>query len=448
MVRFANRVCVVCLLFTASASAKNVDLVTLPKRDAVQLTIYNSEDITLAKEIRSVTLRRGNNRLQFSWAGTLIDPTSVEFRPLEHVDQIEVADVIFPGQKPQHLIWNIQSKYEGQVLVEVSYFTSGLTWQMDYVTTIDTNETHLNFRGHVRVFNNSGEEYENAEIRLIVGKINLVEKIADLARLRGIAVPSPDSSMRIEMRRELAKFSFDLAGKMADEDDEERDSKKIVKEGLSEYFMFSVEGSETIANGWSKRMLAVTADEVKFDIVYRMRDYQYGARPMRFFIWRNDEEHQLGESPLPNGIVRVFRDNGRDGLSYLGQQSLLYVPIKAEIEVNLGPDDLVVYERRKTKTTRFNFQFKRNNVIGWDEQQSWIHTLRNDRSKPIAFELRLQWAGDVDITPESETTSYDFRTIETKYSVPSREKTAYKFSATIHHGANAKQNRVKLTPAQ
>ena len=39
-----------------------------------------------------------------------------------------------------------------------------------------------------------------------------------------------------------------------------------------------------------------------------------------------------------------FRDNGKDGLSYLGQQVVRYVPIKAEIEVSLGPDDLVVYE--------------------------------------------------------------------------------------------------------
>ncbi|MEO1972438.1 MAG: hypothetical protein ABGX07_12825, partial [Pirellulaceae bacterium] len=155
MVRFnaSLLIFVVCLLVMAdqSANAKNIDLVTLPNRDTVQLTIYNSEDITLAKEIRSVTLKRGNNRLQFSWAGTLIDPTSVEFRPLEHADQIEVADTIFSGQKPQHLIWNIESKYEGQALVEVTYFTSGLTWQMDYVATSDVNETQMKFRGHVRV---------------------------------------------------------------------------------------------------------------------------------------------------------------------------------------------------------------------------------------------------------------------------------------------------------
>lgn len=439
---------VVMMLCARVVCAKNIDLVTLPNRDSVQLTIYNSEDITLAKETRSITFKKGMNRLQFSWAGTLIDPTSVELRPLDHVNQIEVVDTVFLGQKPQHLVWNIQSDFEGQSLIEVSYFTSGLTWKMDYVAVSNPRETAMDFRGHIRVFNNSGEEYDNAEIRLIVGKINLVEKIADLARRNGQQPPMPSEPTYGKLKRQVTLELFDRAQAAAFGGGAKNNAKQIVKEGVSEYFMFSVEGTESISNGWSKRMPAVRADDVQFDIVYRMRGYQYGSRPIRFFLWNNDDEHKLGESPLPNGVVRVFRDNGRDGLSYLGQQILLYVPIKAEIEVNLGTDDLVVYEHRKMKTTRFNFQFKRNNVSGWDEQQFWIHTLRNYRSKPIAFELRLQWEGDVDVTPESETMSYDYRTIETKFSVPSREKVEYKFTATVHHGTNAKQNRVKLTPAQ
>ena len=48
---------------------------------------------------------------------------------------------------------------------------------MDYVAVTNPQETNMKFDGHVRVFNRSGEEYDNAEIRLIVGKINLVEKI-------------------------------------------------------------------------------------------------------------------------------------------------------------------------------------------------------------------------------------------------------------------------------
>lgn len=437
------------ILLLAAASAlfaENVDLVTLPAREGVQLTIYNSEDITLVKETRFITLKKGSNRLQFSWANTLIDPTSVEFRPLEHADEIELADTVFPGEKPQHLIWNIESKFEGQVKVEVTYFTSGLTWNMDYVSEVNPGETTMKFRGYVRVFNNSGEEYENAQIRLIVGTINLVEKIADLARRRGMPVPVKDSGGYKMLRTEAAGEAFSKA-------DEwgllpQNQGKRIVKEGLSEYFMFTVDGTETINNGWSKRMLAVKADDVKFDIVYRMRDHQYGPRPVCFFIWKNDDEHKLGESPLPDGLVRVFRENGKDGLSYLGEQLIRYVPIKADIEVNLGPDDLVVYETKRAGTKRMNFHFYRSDnrefVDGWDEEQVWADTIRNYRDKPIVFELQRVWPGDVEYKADRETTLFDYRTIEAKMTVEPRGRTEYRATVITHCGSNAKQNSIKL----
>jgi hypothetical protein len=432
--------------FASAATAKNIDLVTLPKRDTVQLTIYNSEDITLAKETRSVTLKKGANKLQFSWAGTLIDPTSVEFRPLEHADEIEVADTVFPGQKPQHLIWNIDSKFEGQVKVEVSYFTSGLTWTMDYVAIVDPGETAMQFCGYVRVYNNSGEEYEDAQIRLIVGQINLVEKIADLARRWGVAVPPRRAPGYARMQREAMRQSLSKAEAAAARPAGE--PKAIVKEGLSEYFMFTVEGTETIPNGWSKRMRAVKAEGVKFDILYRMRAHQYGPRPVRFFIWQNDEEHKLGDSPLPNGLVRLFRDNGKDGLSYLGQQLIRYVPIKAKIEVNLGPDDLVVYETRKMGTERLNFRFRKVNnrefVEGWDEKQQWVDTIRNYRDKAIDLEMHRIWSGDVEYESEVQTTLFDYRTVEAKFTIPARGKTEYPCTVLTHQGQNAKQARVRL----
>ncbi|HDZ19677.1 hypothetical protein LCGC14_0550790 [marine sediment metagenome] len=438
----------VLLLTTVVVEAKNVDLVTLPGRDSVQLTIYNSEDLTLAKETRYVTLKKGANKLQFSWANTLIDPSSVELRLLDHVDDVEIADTVFPGQKPQHLIWNIQSKFEGQVKMEVTYFTSGLTWSMDYVAISDPDETVLQFDGYVRVYNNSGEEYDNAEIRLIVGKINLVEKIADLARRQGIPMPAPSSGRFNKMKRGVASLSFEKA-----QAESERgggaggraDRAGIVKEGISEYFMFSVEGSETIPNGWSKRMQAVDTEDVKFDIVYRMRTHQYGPRPVRFFIWRNDTEHKLGDSPLPDGQVNLFRDNGDDGLSFLARQQIRYVPIKAEIEINLGPDDLVVYETNRANVKRFNFSFNRhNNVNGWDETAHWIDTIRNYRTKPITFELRRIWHGDIDYDSEIKTKLFDYRTPEVTLTVAARSKKQYPATVTQHHGANKKQDRVKL----
>ena len=75
MRRLRSSCCSLLLVLAASCRAENIDLSTVPSRDTVQLTIYNSEDITLVRETRTVTFKKGVNPLQFTWANTLIDPT-------------------------------------------------------------------------------------------------------------------------------------------------------------------------------------------------------------------------------------------------------------------------------------------------------------------------------------------------------------------------------------
>ena len=50
-----------------------------------------------------------------------------------------------------------------------------------------------------------------------------------------------------------------------------RNPKQIIKEGLSEYFIYTIEGTETIPNGWSKRMRSFQGQTVPFKIQYRYR---------------------------------------------------------------------------------------------------------------------------------------------------------------------------------
>ena len=58
-----SRLLVVALLLLATASQARINVVTLPGRDSVQLTIYNSADLTLVKETRVLTFRKGLNKL-------------------------------------------------------------------------------------------------------------------------------------------------------------------------------------------------------------------------------------------------------------------------------------------------------------------------------------------------------------------------------------------------
>ncbi|NJN45190.1 MAG: DUF4139 domain-containing protein [Candidatus Competibacteraceae bacterium] len=175
--------CLSLLFMVTAAHARNVDLSTVPDRQAVQLTIYNSEDLTLVRETRIVTFKQGINPLQFSWANTLIDPTSVELKFPSQGDSLEVLDTTFPHDKPQMLYWNVHSDADQEAKIEIEYFTSGISWSADYIAIADREEQNLQLESFVRIRNDSGEDYENAQVRLVVGTINLVEKIAELARI-------------------------------------------------------------------------------------------------------------------------------------------------------------------------------------------------------------------------------------------------------------------------
>src|SRR5687768_14890107 len=197
----------------APARAENVDLSTVPARNTVQLTIYNSEDITLVRETRAVTFKKGVNPLQFSWANTLIDPSSVELQFLTSADKLEVVDTTFPHAKPQMLYWNVQSEIDGEAKIQITYFTSGITWSADYICIADKDEKQMSLDGFVRVHNNSGEEYENAQVRLVVGTINLVEKIAQLAQLPIAEVARLEGEKLEELKKDAThRFMFRAGG--------------------------------------------------------------------------------------------------------------------------------------------------------------------------------------------------------------------------------------------
>ena len=200
-----------------------MDLTTLPSRDTVQLTIYNSADMTLVRESRALTLKTGANALQFSWENTLIDPTSLEMLPKAQAGQIDMAELVYPPRVKNLGLWNVQSKVSGPVPVEITYLTSGLAWRAFYMGTLAQDEKTMRLQAYVRVTNNSGEDYENAQVRLIVGKVHILDQIAELAKrqypygrpggeIQPLALPAP---MVMEERQQMFSKARDLSDEAA-----------------------------------------------------------------------------------------------------------------------------------------------------------------------------------------------------------------------------------------
>ena len=459
------------LVFLPSTFARNVDLSTVPSRASVQLTIYNSEDITLVRETRVVTFKKGVNPLQFSWANTLIDASSVELKFLTQADKLDVLDTTFPHDKRQMLYWNVQSEIDGEATIQITYFTSGITWSADYTLIANKDETELGFEGFVRVHNHSGEEYENAQVRLVVGTINLVEKIAQLAQIDPAAVAAMEADRRANLRLDVAKKAMDaphpaagpgmaMGGGMPAPPPK---PKEIIKEGLSEYFIYTVEGQETIPNGWSKRLRSIEATSVPFKVQYRYRPAEYGEQLVRMYLLKNDEKSKLGTSPLPDGQVRLFRDNGRDGLTYLTEQHTKYISIGDKIELNLGVDPEVIFELIKLRTYRDSIWFQQHgtntfksldadaavkepnfSVAGWDDHFVFTQRIRNYSSKPIEVEVRRTQPGHVVFKSKLDPKLFDYQTVEFTTTVATGKRADLFFEVTQHQGYLAKQNNVTL----
>ncbi len=391
MKRCIITVFVIVVLCQTMAWAK-VDLVTLPSREAVQMTIYNSADLTLVSESRFLTLKQGLNKLQFSWANTLIDPTSLETIPLQQADQIDIADLTYPPRVRELGLWNIQSRISGKVPVEISYLTSGLSWRAFYLCTLTPDEKTMQLQGYVRVTNNSGEDYENAQVRLIVGQVHILDEIAALAQRAypydqpGLPPPSAEPSPAaaappaVELQMEASRELTELVSK----------PKEIKKEGLSEYFLYTIEGTETVPTGWSKRLPSFTAGEVPVVNLYRYDEELYGKAVVRFLSFKNDQEHQLGQTPIPGGTLKVYRTaDAEHHLSYEGQSSFKYIPVDEDVELNLDAVANVVVAPVLMDYQTENYRFDNHlNVCGWDEIRTFAIEVKNTRDIAVRVEIK------------------------------------------------------------
>ena len=427
---------------TNTAQAK-VDLVTLPSRDTVQLTIYNSADMTLVRESRALTLKEGKNKLQFSWANTLIDPTSLEMLPKASADKIDIADLTYPPRVRNLGLWNIESGVSGKVPVEITYLTSGLSWRAFYMGTLTEDEKTMRLQGYVRVTNNSGEDYENAQTRLIVGKVHILDQIAELARRQypyGKPGVRPTVVHARLPRLEVAKEELmEMDAVLALRSRASR-PKEIKKEGLSEYFLYTIEGTETIPTGWSKRLMSFDVDEVPVVNLYKYEQERYGNSVVRFLSFKNDEEHKLGETPIPGGMLKVYRSADNQGhLSYTGQSSFKYIPVDEDVELNLGPVANVVVEPMLMDFETKNYRFDRKrNISGWDEVRKFKIEVKNTRDITAKVEIKrnfstqywnLQKSGDF-----GQFEKVDLDTIKFTIVLEPRSAKKFEYVLTTYHG--------------
>lgn len=425
------------LLACAPLCAKE-ELVTLPKRDGVQLTIYNSEDLTLVRETRTLSFKAGENRLQFSWANTLIDPTSVEFQALADKEgNLEVSDTSYPAESHEMLIWTITAKKAASHQVQITYFTSGISWSAEYTGLVAADESAMDLTAYVTVHNRSGEDYENAQVRLVVGVIHLVEKVINLAQ--------PATSRAMD-RKEMEDWARDAPNKSPSGPGRGGGGgmskpKQIDKAGLSEYYIYSVEGTETILTNWSKRLRSFSVAGVPLKTVYHLNPAKFGPEFTKVLEFKNNEECKLGKEPLPDGLIRLFRQSA-SGMGYMGALASKYIAKNDEVKISVGSDpEVTLKEKRKSFAKQdLVFQQRGNNrvVSGWTTLEEFEIELKNFRGREIAVEIHRSAAGDHDFDSEDKPEVENFNTRKFRFALAANASRKLVFRITTRFGENVR----------
>ena len=111
-------------------------------------------------------------------------------------------------------------------------------------------------------------------------------------------------------------------------------------------------------------------------------------------------------------MVRLFRDNGRDGLSFLVAQQVQYVAIGDKIELNLGQDPEVIFELVKKRVHRDNLwmQLHGANVFRRIDQMEVVHQAK---SLSMAWCLECHRNPGPYLRPKTEITSMDWEPADT-----------------------------------
>jgi hypothetical protein len=402
---------------------------TLDDQAELALTVYNS-NLALVRDVRNLQIARGTSNLRFMDIAATVNPATVHFRSLSEPSRVSVleqnyeydlldpdkllhkyvgrdvtlirnrqeggstkqeevkarllayntapvwrigneivtgigADHIRFPELPESLysrptlIWTLENDGAARHRVEASYLATKLSWNADYVLTVARDDKSADVDGWVTLANGSGTAFKSAKLQLVAGDLNRVRQVVG-------------KMMADEMRAERAPAAAPMS-----------------QESFSDYHLYTLARKTTIANNETKQvsMLEGTGVPVVKRYLVEGHDFYYhnqshpGA-PIKdvvqvYYQFKNEEKGGLG-MPMPAGTVRVYQEDSKGGVQFVGEDRIDHTPKDETLNLKIGNAFDVVCERNQ-----IDFQRVAGNV--WDVE--YEVTIRNHKATPTQVEV-------------------------------------------------------------
>src|SRR5256714_1760738 len=402
----------------------------------LNVTVYNS-NIALIRDVRNLGLPTGTFRLKFMDIAATVNPATVHFRSLNDPEKLGVIeqnyeyDLLEPAKllhkyvgkevtlvrvyqengttKREEIkatlladnngpVWKIGNDivtgmyaesyrfpevpanlFDRPTLlmsldnsgarkhhIEASYLATNLSWNADYVLTVAREDRNADLDGWVTLTNNSGTPFHNARLQLVAG---------DLNRLPG---SGRGDAMEVRaMNKAVAAPQFQ-------------------QENFSEYHLYTLGRRTSVEDKESKQISLLQGSGVPVEKVFVVNGqnfyYHNQQNPgspqkdpvMVFYKFKNEEKAGLG-MPLPAGNVRVYQQDSKGGVLFIGEDHIDHTPKDETVTVHIGNAFDEIAERQQT-------DYKRIDTHVWEME--FEIALRNHKDAPIVVEVNEPIGGD------------------------------------------------------
>ena len=308
-----------------------------PVSESSLLALYEGQVISFRiadsqkgeRSVEGKVIRAGN--------GTEADPV----QPIIEVDGKLCFELpgrpVFPALKDDNILkpllsWKIHSPAAAKLEAELAYITKGLEWSADYNLMLDSKGSEGELNCWVTIRNESGKQFEEAQVKLIAGDVN---RVSDQPHLRGM------------VEKGLRAFS----------------PEPVEEKKFDDYHLYTLARPLTLRDHNIKQVEFARASGVKTKRIYvydgspsafagqLITDRDWGSHGQRkvesILEFSNNEASKLGFA-MPAGKIRVYRKDGEQ-LEFVGEDQISHTPRNETVTMRLGNAFDLLGERVRTE---------------------------------------------------------------------------------------------------
>lgn len=239
------------------------------------------------------------------------------------------------------LVWHAEPA-SGEV--RVSYLTKGVSWETDYVVALPSGsqgDEPFSLTGWMTLRNESGMTYEDAVLRVLAGDVHRADDVDPYVVYSAI----PEHQMPEH-------------------------------ESFADYHLYTIPGKVTIKDRQQKQIRLIGADDATGRTIYEVGPYD--RNPAIYFEFQNSEASGLG-FPLPQGTVKVYRNNPSDGTAeFVGEDRIGHTAKGEQIRLQLGHAFDITVDSGMTSSRK----------EGRHDLESYMYSIRNAKEVPVTVVIR------------------------------------------------------------